>query len=577
MPLTTSKRKSVATMEATKQTSPLLKLPAELIQYVLSYLAPIHLAKVAQTCQALSDQSADDAIWHPLVNGNLKTPISSPHPCNTYRELYIAHHPHWFLPRHQLWFADTVPAGKLIVSRFDPAEGSIVAYAVVAKQAVRTLRRWERDPRVIIHSFDPRVALNLERPVLRLTVDSVKTEDQPDNNPSDRGYGPSSRYSKEVVMETFTEPGFYSSFMLCRPLPDTAISEGTQVWPPLHFPAGSRTRNSSVSSYQSTGYRPSALSEVSEHNFRLRKWVEYNGRRSSPRMMSFTSPNGLAAALGLNGRFFSATMEGGGGGLSVRMPEDITTYATLPQSCYTPTPDKPWQGIWCGDYSGHGCEFILIRQPDEEEQRPLPEGMDYLDNYFRGTLNRASAQTVDGDSDVDEPNHAPVVTGLVRIDVQRDALDRQIEESGMDADAFVAAMRSSGQHPPQPTAVLAESSRRVGADLPNAPSGRLEAIKLTGDINIPRGEYTFIAPNIGNGGFVRIADEELFRGARVVRSAGHIAAQAFQDGEFSRKTDFVTRADMSRPVRSITADYDIARYASTVLGRYGSHLLLSAR
>ena len=68
-------------------------------------------------------------------------------------------------------------------------------------------------------------------------------------------------------------------------------------------------------------------------------------------------------------------------------------------------------------------------------------------------------------------------------------------------------------------------------DYDDVPTGRLEAIKLTGDPNVPRGEYTFIAPDIGHGGFVRIADEELFRGARVVRSAGHIAGRNFTHGQ----------------------------------------------
>jgi hypothetical protein len=60
--------------------------------------------------------------------------------------------------------------------------------------------------------------------------------------------------------------------------------------------------------------------------------------------------------------------------------------------------------------------------------------------------------------------------------------------------------------------------------------GRIEAIKLTGDPNIPRGEYSFIAPDIGRDGLLRIAGEEMFRGARVVRSVGHIAARGFRDG-----------------------------------------------
>lgn len=62
--------------------------------------------------------------------------------------------------------------------------------------------------------------------------------------------------------------------------------------------------------------------------------------------------------------------------------------------------------------------------------------------------------------------------------------------------------------------------------------GPLTGIKLTGDPNIPRGEYTFIAPDIGEEGLLRVAQEEIFRGARVVRSLGHIAARGFREDDF---------------------------------------------
>lgn len=61
--------------------------------------------------------------------------------------------------------------------------------------------------------------------------------------------------------------------------------------------------------------------------------------------------------------------------------------------------------------------------------------------------------------------------------------------------------------------------------------GSLEAIKLTGDPNVPRGEISFVSHDIGPGGFVRVANEVLFPGARVVRSQGHVAGLGFRDGE----------------------------------------------
>jgi len=60
--------------------------------------------------------------------------------------------------------------------------------------------------------------------------------------------------------------------------------------------------------------------------------------------------------------------------------------------------------------------------------------------------------------------------------------------------------------------------------------GRVEAIKLTGDPNIPRGECTWYAADIGDAGFLRTADEEPFEGARVVQGWGHVATPNFTNG-----------------------------------------------
>lgn len=64
------------------------------------------------------------------------------------------------------------------------------------------------------------------------------------------------------------------------------------------------------------------------------------------------------------------------------------------------------------------------------------------------------------------------------------------------------------------------------------PSGSIEAIKLTGDVNVPRGECTWFADDIGDGGLIRIAEDETFKGARIVKSMGHVAAQGFVNDRF---------------------------------------------
>lgn len=130
---------------------------------------------------------------------------------------------------------------------------------------------------------------------------------------------------------------------------------------------------------------------------------------------------------------------------------------TDPEFRSTPTPERPWRGIWVGDYSVHGCEFLLINQPDVDEE-----------GYK-------------------EP--------LVRLDSESD-------------EEFEARFRTEKVY-----------------------RGRLEAIKLTGDPNVPRGEYTFLAADLGVDGFVGIAQGPPFQGARVVKSQGHVAGVGFMGGE----------------------------------------------
>ena len=166
-----------------------------------------------------------------------------------------------------------------------------------------------------------------------------------------------------------------------------------------------------------------------------------------------------------------------GSQLGVKMGEQVMTYSTLPSDCYTPTAEKPYQGIFVGDYAGHGCEFLVVMQKSKEEAASVP----------------------------------PIVA---------------MEQTPVGMLANGAAIPSTHEAPFQDDNMI-ESEDPVGC------SGRLEAVKLTGDINVPRGEYSFVAEDIGHNGLVRISGEEEFKNARIVRSWGHIASRGFIDGTFS--------------------------------------------
>lgn len=143
-------------------------------------------------------------------------------------------------------------------------------------------------------------------------------------------------------------------------------------------------------------------------------------------------------------------------GIGVHLGEEIYTYSTLDPKLYTPTEEKPWRGIWVGDFSGHGCEFLLINQPDDET--PFDEA----------SVVQRSWETVE------------------------------------------------------------EWEKRKKEE--RLYRGPIEAIKLTGDPNVPRGEYTFIADDISSEGYIRTATGPRFQGARIVKSRGHIASRMFRDG-----------------------------------------------
>jgi hypothetical protein len=489
----------------------LLALPSELIHHILSFLSLSDLLSIGLVNHALHQHSLQDTLYQPFVQSHAPGQTIPNPPNSSWRDTFKLHHPYWFIPKNKIWFADSPHTGKLLIARYDHRLNAIEAYALVAERRQPTFQYWEWNPDAIIHTFNPRVRLDLNAPVIRLDAESY------DRAIGEVGY----HLQKEIPMDVFNKSlhstaALYSRLMLARPWPAHRIAKTTPVWPPLTVPSTSRSRTDSPSHFRDTGNRPAKMSELSTSNFRIRKWMEFSSRPY---------------------------------GVSMRVGEDITTWGTLPEECYTPTREKPWQGIWCGDYAGHGCEFLVVMQPDDPQ--PLPEKA-YWTMKARerdgsvssdGSWSTAPTHAAEWEEALAELTHSPV------------------EDSEMSLGGSISTLRQT----------RSESS---GSDLDYHDMkedqaiyrGRIEAVKLTGDPNIPRGEYSFIAPDIGPNGLIRVATEELFKGARIVKSVGHIAARGFRDGEYLQVYFRTEKTDRDRRLHGIAAHTYLARSLGAVLG-----------
>lgn len=387
--------------------SRLLQLPIELLHQILSELSTVDLTRITSTCRSLAEHASNDLLWADLLNSYLPFKINDPGPFASFRSLYAAYYPCWFIPRNKVWFADTEHTGNLILARYDNRRGVIEAYRVVAERRSHDFQLWEWNPDVVIQSFNPRVRLWLDDPILFLK--NIPSAEGPPRTPQ--------FLSGETRMPMALEYHYvFNSFTLCsNKLPMGRGMLPDQQWPPPNIPSEQRVHRDVDTPWSEWDEPPRHLDDVSEYAFRIRRWAHF--RLGMP---FFTAGNG----------------------------ETLTTFSTLDPSLYTPTKEKPYQGIWVGDYSAHGCEFLLFLQRDGSDASTTPVG-----------------------------------------ETQDDSNTEWV------------------------------------------PHGSLEAIKLTGDPNVPRGEISFVAEDIGKGGFVRIANESLFPNARIVRSKGHVAGLGFRDGE----------------------------------------------
>ena len=484
---------SAATAEVTVHSNPqhtmhpkiskLEALPAEIISQILAFLPATSLASLSSTCGLLRSHAHNDLLWMSFVQNNIpgSAGLESPSPAKSWRQLYIAHHPYWFLARNKIWFADVHTNGLLILARYNSQDGCIEAFRLLAEHGSHTYETWAHNHEVIIHTFNPKVRLWLDDPVIKLGFDN--------------GTSPNDNWlQKEIDMQTGRTHGICSMISFCRPIPKALQATAMALWPPDIIPAKDRVRNESATKFRTGEHRPQSLDLMSDQTFRIRKWLEFSNLYPSN---------------------------------AVRIGEEVMTFSTLLEESYKPTKKKPWQGIWVGDYSGHGCEFLLVLQRDVDtpmafSETPstgsLPQGralamadanMGLEDSDRVGSSARAS-----GNDGVVYPDHVVEAAGPSTWQLEQHSAHQHGKE----------AQRKTREDKPAAMDAQAPSTE--------APSGRLEAIKLTGDVNVPRGEYTWIAEDIGPKGLIRVANEQMFVGARTVRSWGHIAGRGYRHDRF---------------------------------------------
>ncbi|KAI1329781.1 hypothetical protein F5Y16DRAFT_365281 [Xylariaceae sp. FL0255] len=412
--------------------SGLFRLPTELIDSIFSHCSPFDLTSLSHVCRRLRSHSLADLHWQRLVLSQIPgNRVSTPYPHQTWRELYWAHDPFWFLTRHKLWFCDRSLAGQLVIARYDEHRGCIEGYQLLALNQRQDSEHWVADPTVSIHHFQPRLRLHLDKPAFQLDSPRQNSFRTPNASSKAEVSLPRPFVSEKMMPNNYVSHRRFRKMCLAKALdPEQLLQVMNEhfpygsVWPPPSVPTHHRVRGHPDHDIKTpTDWKPSNRAEASDQTFRIHQWRDLG-----------PSP------------------------LRIHIDEEYATYSTLHSALYTPTQEKPWRGIWVGDYSVHSCEFILIHQPggtSEHQEEPLLR----FDNE-------------------DEE------------DYQKRFLKERVYR------------------------------------------GPLQAIKLTGDPNVPRGELTFKVDDLGEEGFVGDLEGHPFQGARAVKSRGHIAAHGFQRDRF---------------------------------------------
>jgi hypothetical protein len=242
--------------------------------------------------------------------------LTSPYPRPSFRDLFWAHEPRWFLTRCKIWFSDAGLAGRLIVARYDQRRGCIEGYQLLARNTDTSHTPWQPDGldhEALICGFAPELRLHLDNPVLALSADSHKEEDEvygrsvlhmsrqrrrSEGAVNDRGaessFGPTQLHSPrshskntafqtEIPMRRSSESSLQSSFIHARRLTFQNLAERFarpfpygHAWPPPSIPSEHHVLGAGLDRPGRLRPEDSAVRrhEVYTGAFRIRKWLD---------------------------------------------------------------------------------------------------------------------------------------------------------------------------------------------------------------------------------------------------------------------------------------------------------------
>lgn len=96
----------------------LLTLPSELVHHILSFLSLQDLLAVSSVNKLFHEHSLQDTLYQPFVQSHVPGHTLPKLSHSTWRELYKAHHPYWFIPESKIWYVPCLTLPRHIYENF---------------------------------------------------------------------------------------------------------------------------------------------------------------------------------------------------------------------------------------------------------------------------------------------------------------------------------------------------------------------------------------------------------------------------------------------------------------------------